>query len=229
MERTRISLTSLLNQFLFFLFKNWRTKKGGKEEKKNTWTGLRRERENERRAALASCDGTAERLRLEAPQLLHEVGRLHESHVGKMEVAKDLILEATGALLTGARQVDTAGVTAEAFLVVDVVVVDTRRLCIIHTKRQRNSSQLLFKQQMFSFENGALFHTQRLRGKKEKMNEIYVEWRCLRQTPLGIRSHSRSARYYSLVRTRLATIYTVYSSLVQLTRCYHLELPFSSF
>lgn len=47
-----------------------------------------------------------------------------------MEVAKDLILEATGALLTGARQVDTAGVTAEAFLVVDVVVVDTRRLCL---------------------------------------------------------------------------------------------------
>lgn len=86
-----------------------------------------------------------------------------------MEVAKDLILEATGALLTGARQVDTAGVTAEAFLVVDVVVVDTRRLCIIHTKRQRNSSQLLFKQQMFSFENGALFtHTHKDFGEKEK-------------------------------------------------------------
>lgn len=63
----------------------------------------------------------------------------------------------------------------------------------------------------------ALFFTHKDFGKK-KMNEIYVEWRCLRQTPLGIRSHSRSARYYSLVRTRLATIYTVYSSLVQLTR-----------
>jgi hypothetical protein len=93
---------------------------------------LRRKWKDECGAALAAGDGTAERLRLEAPELLHEIGRLHQSHVGKVQVAKDLILEATGTLLAGTRQVDAAGVTAQAFLVVNVVVVDTRRLCIIH-------------------------------------------------------------------------------------------------
>lgn len=93
---------------------------------------MRRKWKDECGAALAAGDGTAERLRLEAPELLHEIGRLHQSHVGKVQVAEDLILEATGALLAGTRQVDAAGVTAQAFLVVNVVVVDTRRLCIIH-------------------------------------------------------------------------------------------------
>jgi len=49
-------------------------------------------------------------LRFEAAQLLHEIRRLHEGNVGEMEVAKDLILEASGALLTGTRQIHAASV-----------------------------------------------------------------------------------------------------------------------
>ena len=61
---------------------------------------------------------------------MHEIGALHESDVGEVQVAEDLILEASGAFLVGAGQVDAAGVTPQALFVVDVVVVDTRRLCV---------------------------------------------------------------------------------------------------
>ncbi len=101
---------------------------------------MRRKREDERGATLSPGDGTAERLRLEAAQLLHKIRRLHEGDVGEMEVAKDLVLEAARPLLAGARQVDAASVATEALLVVDVVVVDARRLCIVKTTKQHHKS-----------------------------------------------------------------------------------------
>ena len=64
-----------------------------------------------------------------------------------MQVAKDLVLEATRPLLAGARQVDAAGVAAEALLVVDVVVVNARRLCIINKKEESNTTQQQRQQQ----------------------------------------------------------------------------------
>ena len=48
------------------------------------------QREDERGGAFPPGDGAAEALCLEVPQLLHEVGALHEGHVGEVEVAQDL-------------------------------------------------------------------------------------------------------------------------------------------
>ena len=55
-----------------------------------TWTSLWRKRKYERRWTLSSGHGTAQTLRLEIAELLHEVGALHEGHVREVEVAQDL-------------------------------------------------------------------------------------------------------------------------------------------
>ena len=41
-------------------------------------------------SSLVPGDCAAEALGLEVPQLLHEVGALHEGHVGEVQVAQDL-------------------------------------------------------------------------------------------------------------------------------------------
>lgn len=94
-----------------------------------TGTGLRGQRENERRGWFSSGDGAPQRLRLERTQLLHEVRALHQSHVSEVQVAEYLVLEATRTFLVGARQVEAAGIATEAFLVVVVVVVQRWWLC----------------------------------------------------------------------------------------------------
>lgn len=101
---------------------------------------MRRQWEDEGGAALSASDGAAEGLRLEAAQLLHEIGGLHEGDVGKVQVAKDLVLEAARPLLAWPRQVDPARVAPQALFVVDVVVVDARRLCIVVVVASSNSS-----------------------------------------------------------------------------------------
>ena len=52
-----------------------------------TWTGLRWKREDESGRALPSCDGAAQALGLEVPELLHEVWALHQGHVSEVKVA----------------------------------------------------------------------------------------------------------------------------------------------
>ena len=49
-----------------------------------------RKRKNEGGGALPSRDGATQALGLEIPELLHEVGALHEGHVREVEVAQDL-------------------------------------------------------------------------------------------------------------------------------------------
>lgn len=53
---------------------------------------LRRQREYQRRRTFAPGDRTAQRLRLEAAQLLHKIGALHQCDVGEMQVAQNLVL-----------------------------------------------------------------------------------------------------------------------------------------
>ena len=84
---------------------------------------LRRKRKYESGGALPPCHGAAQTLSLEVPQLLHEVAGLHESHVGKVEVAEDLILKPPGSLLVWSSQIETATVTLETLLVVVTVLV----------------------------------------------------------------------------------------------------------
>ena len=84
---------------------------------------LGRKRKYESGGALPSRYGAAEALGLEVPQLLHEVAGLHEGHVGKVEVAEDLIFEPPGSLLVWSSQVQSAAVTLQAFLVVVTVLV----------------------------------------------------------------------------------------------------------
>ena len=88
-------------------------------------------------AALASGHGTSERLRFKSAQLLHEIRALHQGHVGKVQVAEDLILEASRSFLARTRQIDSARVAPQTFLVVVIVVVDAGRFCTAN-KQQRS-------------------------------------------------------------------------------------------
>ena len=84
---------------------------------------LGRKRKYESGRALPSRHSAAEALSLEVPELLHEVAGLHESHVGKVEVAEDLIFEPAGSLLVWSSEVQPTTVTLETFLVVVTVLV----------------------------------------------------------------------------------------------------------
>lgn len=95
---------------------------------KLTRASLRGQREDERGGRLAAGHCTAQGLGLETAQLLHEVRTLHEGHVGEMQVAQDVVLEAARALLVRPRQVQAARVAAQALLVVVVVVVEGGRI-----------------------------------------------------------------------------------------------------
>ena len=68
----------------------------------------------------------AEALRLEVPQLLHEVTGLHQGHVSKVKVAENLIFEPSRSLLVWSSQIETATVTLETLLVVVAVLVSYR-------------------------------------------------------------------------------------------------------
>ena len=87
------------------------------------------QREDEGGGALPAGDGTAQTLRLEVPQLLHEVRALHQGHVREVKVAEDLVFEAPRSLLVRAGQIHAAAVALEALLVVVVVLVQARGLC----------------------------------------------------------------------------------------------------
>jgi hypothetical protein len=76
-------------------------------------------------------------LGFKAAQLLHEIRALHQGHVGKVQVAEDLILEASRSFLARTRQIDSARVAPQTFLVVVVVVVDAGRFCTAN-KQQRS-------------------------------------------------------------------------------------------
>ena len=60
---------------------------------------LRWEREYEGGGTLPPGHCTAKALRLEVPELLHEVTGLHEGHVSEVQVAEDLVLKPPGSLL----------------------------------------------------------------------------------------------------------------------------------
>ena len=55
---------------------------------------------------------------------MQEVRGLHESHIGKVEVAQKIVFVSTSPLLVWTGQVDAAGVTSETLLVVIVIVVE---------------------------------------------------------------------------------------------------------
>lgn len=88
-----------------------------------------RQWEYKRRRAFPPGNCTAETLRLETAELLHKIGAFHERDVREVEVTQDLVLEATCPLLVRARQIQAAGVAAQTFLVVVVVVVQWGRFC----------------------------------------------------------------------------------------------------
>jgi hypothetical protein len=99
---------------------------------------LRRQWKNKRGGAFPPSDCTAQTLRFETAELLHKIGAFHESDVRKVQVTEDLVLEATRSLLVWTRQVQTARVAAQAFLVVMIVIVQRRRFCntkhkLVHT------------------------------------------------------------------------------------------------
>ena len=68
-----------------------------------TWASLRWKGKNERGGAFPSSHSTSQTLRLEVSKLLHEIWTLHQSHIRKMEIAKDLIFESSRSFLIGAR------------------------------------------------------------------------------------------------------------------------------
>lgn len=59
---------------------------------------------------------------------MHEIRALHERYVSEVEVAQYLVLEAASALLVRTRQVESARVAPQTFLVIVVVIVQGRRL-----------------------------------------------------------------------------------------------------
>ena len=94
-----------------------------------TGASLWRQWENKRGGAFPPGDCTAQTLRFETAELLHEVRAFHERDVREVEVTQDLVLEATRPLLVRARQVQAARVAAQTFLVVMVVIIQRRRFC----------------------------------------------------------------------------------------------------
>ena len=91
----------------------------------SVYSDLRRKRKYESGGALPPGHRAAQALSLEVPQLLHEVAGLHESHVGKVEVAQDLIFKPPGSLLVWSSEVQSTTITLETLLVVVTVLVPT--------------------------------------------------------------------------------------------------------
>ena len=89
----------------------------------SVYSDLRRKRKYESGGALPPGHRAAQALSLEVPQLLHEVAGLHESHVCKVQVAQDLILEPPGSLLVWSSEVQSTAITLQTLLVVVAVLI----------------------------------------------------------------------------------------------------------
>lgn len=94
-----------------------------------TGTSLWGQREDKSGGAFPPSHSTAQTLRLETAELLHEVRAFHEGDVREVEVTQDLVLEATRPFLVRARQVQTTRIAAQTFLVIVVVIIQWRRFC----------------------------------------------------------------------------------------------------